>query len=50
MCRKCDDLQKQIEKFQRFLSQPIDGVTTERLKAAVAEMKAKKAGFHSEQE
>jgi hypothetical protein len=46
MCDRCNDLDLQIQKYRRFIAQPIDPLTTERLNAAVAEMEAAKAGLH----
>ena len=38
MCDRCNDLDLQIQKYRRFIAQPIDPLTTERLNAAVAEL------------
>lgn len=49
MCEKCDDLDQRMQKFRRFLAQPIDALTTERLTSAVNEMERAKAALHPEQ-
>jgi hypothetical protein len=46
MCKKCDELQKQIAQYQRFLNQIFDPLTQERWKAAVAELEKRKAELH----
>ena len=38
MCEQCKNLQKQIDQFSRILQYPLDPLTEQRLKAAVAEM------------
>jgi hypothetical protein len=48
VCDKCDELDRRILKFRRFLAQPIDPLTTERLTAGITEMQASKAAFHPE--
>ncbi len=49
MCQDCNNLQKQIAQFRRFIAQSFDALTSERLKAAVVEMEAKKTALHAEQ-
>lgn len=46
MCEMCADLDRRIEKFQRFIAEPFDVLTIERLKASVREMEAAKAELH----
>jgi hypothetical protein len=48
MCDECDQLDQRIIKFKRFIAQPIDPLTTERLTAGVTEMQARKAALHPE--
>jgi hypothetical protein len=48
MCDKCDELDERILKFRRFIAQPVDPLTTERLTASVSEMQATKAALHPE--
>jgi Cu2+-containing amine oxidase len=46
MCEQCKNLQKQIDQFNRVLQHPLDPLTEQRLKAAVAEMEKRKAELH----
>jgi hypothetical protein len=46
MCELCADLDRRIQKFRRFIAEPFDALTIERLKASVREMKAAKAELH----
>jgi hypothetical protein len=46
MCGECDDLQKKIDQYRRFLKHRFDPLTEERLKAALAELEERKAGLH----
>jgi hypothetical protein len=46
MCKKCDELQKQIAQYERFLNQIFDPLTQERMKAALAELQKRKAELH----
>jgi len=46
MCERCDELQKQIDRYNRFLHQRFDPLTEERLKAALAELEKRKAELH----
>jgi hypothetical protein len=46
MCKQCDELQKQIAQYQRFLAQNLDPLTNERMKAAVLELEKRRAEVH----
>jgi hypothetical protein len=46
MCEQCKNLQKQIDQFSRILQYPLDPLTEQRLRAAVAEMENRKAELH----
>ncbi|MCS3476247.1 hypothetical protein M2212_003093 [Bradyrhizobium elkanii] len=48
MCKQCDDLQVQIDMFRRALGQRFDPLTTDRLKAGLAEIEERKAVLHPE--
>jgi hypothetical protein len=48
MCEKCDELQKKIDHFERFLAPPIDPLTRQRINSGIAEMKKQKAAMHPE--
>jgi|APCry1669192522_1035417.scaffolds.fasta_scaffold44284_2 hypothetical protein len=48
MCSKCLDIDLRVLKFRRFMAEPIDALTKERLTAAVVEMEATKADLHPE--
>lgn len=47
MCEKCANLDLRIQKFRRYMAQPFDALTIERLKVAIEEMEAAKADYHS---
>lgn len=49
MCEHCDQFDQRIQKFRRFLAQPIDPLTAERLTAAVKELEAARSALHPEQ-
>jgi len=46
MCEKCTELDSRIQKFKRYIVQPFDVLTTERMKLAVEELEAIKAELH----
>jgi hypothetical protein len=46
MCDKCENIQKQIDQYNRFLRQRFDPLTEERLRAAVTELEKRKAELH----
>ena len=46
MCEQCDDLQKRIDHYNRFLTQRFDPLTEERMRAAMAELEKRKAELH----
>jgi hypothetical protein len=48
MCEQCDDLQRRIDQFRRAVSNNYDALTTERLKAGLSEMEARKIALHPE--
>jgi hypothetical protein len=50
MCEKCVELDRKIEHYERIHLSITDQVTIERIKELVAEMKARKAKFHTEKE
>jgi hypothetical protein len=50
MCEKCVAIDRKIEHYERLCLSITDQITTERIKALVAEMKAQKAKFHPEDE
>jgi hypothetical protein len=46
MCEKCEDFEKQIALYNRFLKQNFDALTLERLKAGLTELEKRKAELH----
>ena len=46
MSERCDELQKQIDKYSQFLQQGFDPLTEERIKAAIAELEERKAALY----
>jgi hypothetical protein len=50
VCNECDDIQKNIQKFHRFVAQLTDALTIERLTSAIAAMEAKITALHPKDE
>jgi hypothetical protein len=50
MCDKCVELDKKIERYRRIAGAIADRFKTDRLKASIAELKARKMELHPEQE
>jgi hypothetical protein len=48
MCEQCENLQRQIDRYNRFLRQRFDALTEERWQAALAELEKRKAELHRE--
>ena len=48
MCDKCDDLEKQIATYRRFLAYGLDALTTERFKAQIKIFEDEKKSLHSQ--
>lgn len=46
MCDKCNDIQKQITQYNRFLNQNLDPLTEVWMRTAVAELEQRKAQLH----
>lgn len=46
MCEMCTDLDRRIQKFRRFMAEPFDTLTIERLRISIVEMEAAKAELH----
>jgi len=46
MCDQCDQLQKQISHYRRFLSQRFDPLTEQRMKATIIELEQRKDAIH----
>jgi hypothetical protein len=46
MCIKCDDIQKQITQYNRFLNQNLDPLTEVWMRTAVADLEQRKAQLH----
>jgi hypothetical protein len=46
MCDKCDELQRKIVQHGRFLAEPFDPLTKERIKAGLEDLKKQKAAMH----
>jgi hypothetical protein len=46
MCDKCLYIDKAIHKFSEVARQGFDPLTTDRMKAAIAEMEQRKAALH----
>ena len=46
MCEQCENLQKQIDQYNRILHYGFDPLTEERLKAAISELEKRKAALH----
>jgi hypothetical protein len=49
MCQQCEQLQLQIDKFRRALTQRFDPLTESRLKSGLTELEVQKASLHPEQ-
>jgi hypothetical protein len=48
MCEKCQGLQARIDTFRRVLIHNFDPLTTERLRAGLAELEAEMSALHPE--
>ena len=46
MCEQCENLQKQIDQYNRILHCGFDPLTEERLKAVLSELEKRKAELH----
>jgi hypothetical protein len=46
MCELCDELDRKIGQYQRFLSEPIDTLTKERISAGMEELSQQRALMH----
>jgi hypothetical protein len=46
MCRHCDELQKKIDQYRRFLAQNFDPLTQERIRAGISELEKRKSELH----
>jgi hypothetical protein len=48
MCAECARLDEKISTYQRFLKQPFDPLTVQRIGVAIQEMERRKATLHNE--
>jgi hypothetical protein len=46
MCERCNELHRKIGPYQRFLSQPIDTLTKERINAGMEKLSQQRALMH----
>jgi hypothetical protein len=49
MCKKCEEIDKTIVRYQRILRSIGDQVTIDRTKELIADLGAEKAALHQEQ-
>jgi hypothetical protein len=47
MCDQCVELQRRIDQFSRFISQPLNPLTIERMKAARSGLELQKIDMHA---
>jgi hypothetical protein len=50
MCEKCVAIDRKIEHYERLCLSISDQLTIDRVKALIAEMKARKVGLHPDQQ
>jgi hypothetical protein len=48
MCEICDELDRKIGQYRRFVAEPIDTLTKDRLRAGMEELKMQRASMHVE--
>jgi hypothetical protein len=46
MCETCIEIDKKIEHYRRFLEQPFDPLTIERIKGLIADLERQKKALH----
>src|ERR1700759_3363047 len=46
MCELCDELDRKIGQFRRFLAEPVDPLTAERIKTGLEEILEQRASMH----
>jgi hypothetical protein len=46
MCDQCIELQRKIDQFSRFIKEPLDPLTVERITAALSGLERQKIEMH----
>jgi hypothetical protein len=46
MCNKCNELQRRIDQFSRFIKQPLDPLTVERMTTSRSDLEREKSEMH----
>jgi TATA-binding protein-associated factor Taf7 len=46
MCERCNEIEKKISHYRRFLNQRFDPLTEQRITEAIKELEERKAALH----